>query len=532
MKQFKNQQGYALLVVLLMVVLFLGVSATFMAGSLSNAKQEQTVDASNQAVASAEMGVKYHSAEFQREVLIIKNKILIMTQNRIKGIMDCFNSGNTTCDEQAELTAMEQSIDVDMKSEYMDLIKEKVTKLKALKTFKNTPFPGEDAHYTITDASVMELNSGKEDVTLSATSDKVIKFLQVKMDLKGESKGSTKILKGLFTVEVPDTFLSSDKSLTLETLDSEGNVSLDLIFKESPTTKSCSSLMSELTNDKTSTGTVCVMDSEQTVEEFVNYLISINLNPKNFTIYVENFNESYCKAEGTSGNSCNQKELAGITVRVSSTDEIITDNKKKGFTWNGVSNSNTIFDGLLTIGALNNTSIHADEEVKISQTIIARELHVTSPISSEGGLQNTNLVILGKDTADNLVDSRMIFDNHVNIGDYGRICFNMDRVLEQDWKNLRDKVRFLEMNGTGQIIYYTSSPLPSGKKFILPSDKNADNKPDDNLLPSKERTKLYVQEYNEFSEFLSSCGVKLSGTITEVPLPFILDPGFDLDVEY
>lgn len=58
MKQFKDEQGYALLVVLLMVVLFLGLSAVFMAGSMSNAKQEATVDTSNLAVAAAEIDRK------------------------------------------------------------------------------------------------------------------------------------------------------------------------------------------------------------------------------------------------------------------------------------------------------------------------------------------------------------------------------------------------------------------------------------------------------------------------------------------
>ncbi|RLQ91979.1 hypothetical protein [Planomicrobium sp. Y74] len=528
MKQVKNQQGYALLVVLLMVVLFLGLSATFMAGSLSNAKQEQTVDASNQAVASAEMGVKYHSADFQREIGIIKNKILIETQDRIKDIMDCFDDGSTLCDEQSELTAMEEDIDTDMKAEYILLIEEKISDLDSRKTDIITPFPGEDAQYKITNASVIKLNSADEDVSLPATADKEITSLQVQLDLAGESRGKVKMLMGLFTVEVPDTFLSNDQSLTLETVPAApGDITLDKIFKDAPTTKSCATLMAEIASGSTITGTECVMGQEQTAEGFKDFLISEGLDPRDFTIYVENFVESYCRAEGTSGEGCNQKELAGLTVVVKSTDAVIVNGLE--IKWNGLSNSSTIIDGLFKIGSLNNTSIHADELNKKTQTIIVRELHVTGDISGDG-LQNTNLVILGKDTTTNLPDSIMKFDGIVRIGDYGRICFNMDRVLEADWKALRDKVQFMEMNGTGQIIYYTATA--DSKKFILPAIVDGDPA---KRLTSEERTKLYVHEYNDYAEFLSSCGVTVDNSndiITEVPVPFILDPGIDVDVQY
>ncbi|AXI09686.1 hypothetical protein CUC15_12465 [Oceanobacillus zhaokaii] len=67
MKNLKNEQGYALLVVVLMVVLVLGFSTFFMSASLSNAKQEQKVDQQNLAVVAAEMGVDYYTNAITNE---------------------------------------------------------------------------------------------------------------------------------------------------------------------------------------------------------------------------------------------------------------------------------------------------------------------------------------------------------------------------------------------------------------------------------------------------------------------------------
>ena len=60
MKSLKNEQGYALLIVLFFVVFIMIISALFMRGSISNAKQERIVDNNNLAYNAAEMGVDYY----------------------------------------------------------------------------------------------------------------------------------------------------------------------------------------------------------------------------------------------------------------------------------------------------------------------------------------------------------------------------------------------------------------------------------------------------------------------------------------
>lgn len=61
MAKQSNENGYALLIVLFAVVFILLISAVFMRGAVSNAKQEKIVDENNLVVVSAEAGVEYYT---------------------------------------------------------------------------------------------------------------------------------------------------------------------------------------------------------------------------------------------------------------------------------------------------------------------------------------------------------------------------------------------------------------------------------------------------------------------------------------
>lgn len=518
MKSIKNQSGYALLVVLLMVVLFMGLAATFMAGSLSNAKQEQTIDTSNQAVASAEMGVKYFSTDFQHEIGIIKSQIIEMTQNRIKIIVDCFNDGDAACDEQSELTALEDQIDVDMRSEYITLVVAKVTELELLKDIQKTPFPGEDAQYAISGTTIIKQNAAEEDVDLPSTTDKFIKSLRVELDLSGESKGTKKYLKGIFTVEVPVTFLSTSESLTIETKTVEDeDLKYDDMFFESWPTKTCAALMAEMTTNPATVFTECLLGPNEKASDFVDYLLDNDLDPKDYKIFTNNFEGNVCE------NSCNNMSLSGITVVV---DSSATGLVKNSGNLNSFSSINLVVDGHLDPKNMNSLGKHGQ-----SQTMVFRELTVTGNIEG-GGLTNANLLILGKDYTETELaastfegDSRMDFQGNLTIGDNGRICFDLDRVDPDHVDKLARIATFAHDNTTGQIIYYTSD-LTENRFYLTNSTGTVED---------EARTQKYVSGFNKYTSFLSSCGIDVTNTtteITDVPYPYILDPGFGLDVEY
>ncbi|GKV70497.1 hypothetical protein NCCP2716_29950 [Sporosarcina sp. NCCP-2716] len=61
MSRNRNEQGYALLIVLFAIVFITVLTAVFMRGALSNAMQEQTLDKDNLVVVSAEAGVDFYT---------------------------------------------------------------------------------------------------------------------------------------------------------------------------------------------------------------------------------------------------------------------------------------------------------------------------------------------------------------------------------------------------------------------------------------------------------------------------------------
>lgn len=71
----KNEQGYALLIVLFLVVFIMIVMAVFMRGSISNAKQERKVDQNHLSVVAAEMGVDYYSNLFKNKFFEVREGI-------------------------------------------------------------------------------------------------------------------------------------------------------------------------------------------------------------------------------------------------------------------------------------------------------------------------------------------------------------------------------------------------------------------------------------------------------------------------
>lgn len=69
----KSEEGYALLLVLFLVVFIMAISAVFMRGALSNAKQEQKVDKNHLSVVAAEMGVEYYTTLFTNKFLSVRD---------------------------------------------------------------------------------------------------------------------------------------------------------------------------------------------------------------------------------------------------------------------------------------------------------------------------------------------------------------------------------------------------------------------------------------------------------------------------
>ncbi|WP_341201542.1 hypothetical protein [Planomicrobium okeanokoites] len=519
MIKLKNQQGYALLVVLLMVVLFLGISATFMAGSLSNAKQEKIIDTSNQAVASAEMGVKYFSSDFQREIDLIKLDIAKETQALINLLTACIEAGNSTCDEQDEITEEQEDIEEKMKDLYITKVYAKVSTLTGMAGNEIIPFYGDDVKYSIKSATAIKLNQSEEDIS-GSTLDKEVKFIRVNLEMEGVSEGVRKTLKALFTLEVPGSFLNAGEPIVIQT--SDDTATYKDIFNSIVPSKTCAQLLGELPSVGAEVLKECKLGPGETLADILTKIKAKNLDPKDFKIYTDDFLANVCTGKGNdngNGNSdkCNGVNFEGITIVVSEGDAGASNNM------NNLINANLIINGGLSTGNnLNNMGKKANTgnpgENGVRQTVILKELNVTNNIQN---MNYTNLLILGFEVPEGAKEdiANVKWGQNFDVDNYSRLCVDIDKIIPSDLSRMEKELKF---TNSSYLVFFSRN---ADKKFVL---RNSDGSVDD------ARTELHVKRGKTYTEFLGACDVSVDNTIkeTEISVPMILDPGFDLEVEY
>lgn len=93
-KTSESEKGYALLVVLFLIVFIFTVSAVFIRGSMSNAMQEHKVDQNHLAVVAAEMGVEYHVGHVSNQERTIQREVLNIIREDIEKLNFCGGSIN------------------------------------------------------------------------------------------------------------------------------------------------------------------------------------------------------------------------------------------------------------------------------------------------------------------------------------------------------------------------------------------------------------------------------------------------------
>ncbi|REB08553.1 hypothetical protein DVB69_05290 [Sporosarcina sp. BI001-red] len=75
MGRISNDRGYALILVLLLIVLITSMGAVFMRGAISNAKQEKRTDNNHLSVVAAEMGADYYVVSFTNGYFEVKDRL-------------------------------------------------------------------------------------------------------------------------------------------------------------------------------------------------------------------------------------------------------------------------------------------------------------------------------------------------------------------------------------------------------------------------------------------------------------------------
>lgn len=469
MNYIKKQDGYALVIVLLIVVLFLGISATFIAGSLNHSKQEKKVDTSNQAVASAEMGVVFYTEDFERSLELIRDKLVRDMQLKLDQISIC-----TNCDK----TALKTSLDVTTKAEYISSIKAQVAHMDANDAFylKNASADGK-LNYTIDSAQTVEKSSA----------------IEITLKLKGKAKQgdsvSDSLLSVVFDVEVPNSFLVTS-----------GYTTYDDVYKATPTI-SCDALLSNNTYKTAPKPYECKLGDAQKLASLITKLKAspYYLNPADFRVYTDKYLENVCNPSGGSSN-CNSNDFQGISVVVNNSGTTTAN-------MNGLSNFKLYVSGKLIVdGNLNNSN---------RNVLVLKELEVRNNIQN---LEKTTLVILGYPNQPGAASFNI--GNNISMKKNTRICMNIDLIKAIDLTRLKGQIT---IDSTSSLLYYTSTQDPShtsysaaqsGKKTFMLTDSVSNSR---------------VRVVTNYSDFLNQCGISLTSSHT---VPNVIDTGFDFDVKY
>ncbi|WP_203333132.1 hypothetical protein [Planococcus beigongshangi] len=477
MKQFKDEQGYALLVVLLMVVLFLGLSAVFMAGSMSNAKQETTVDTSNLAVAAAEMGVLYHTTSFEKELVEVNKAVASKSKEMLDNFKSCVRSEKRIgCNTAIERDLMEDDINEALKAYYLEQIEIKAIRYRENHLHKKELFSG--IAYLL------------EDVKVKGITDPNI--IQIELMIQGIKEDVIKDLRTTLKVGVPENFIvKSDiqhEPIIIEQVNNA--VKYEDIFKVQKPQLSCKNLMSLINTSTSTTSGACYAELDESMRNFSDFIISKGLNPKDFTVYTEDFITNFCK-EKNNDNHCRDIDLKKLNIITPSTS-IAVNNHMRYF-------SNFI----LTVNGKLETGNHFEMVGLVGgrQTIILKEMHVGNHLNE---IENTNLLILGNASGS---DAELYIKGKVEIGQNSNFCLDIDRINQKQWKAIAEKVVFL---GNGSLSYYTKDP---NKRFPLQGE--------------------HIFRAPSYESFLESCGVVMSTTESvNVPVPVMLDTDFDFIVNY
>ncbi|MFP3323717.1 hypothetical protein R0K05_11535 [Planococcus sp. SIMBA_160] len=450
MNHFNNERGYALVIVMLLVVLFLGFFATFLAGSLNHVTQERTVDTSNQSVAAAEMGVLYYTANFEKELELELLEIQQEVNERLEILKKC-----KTCNFEEDL----KKLNIEKKEEYKNAVVQKVMDLNlpegAEDNFKREISVDGDTAYTIESASA----------EIASDNTKIRVELQLEGIAKQGDAESEKILDVFFNIIVPDSFLTKSTQIIY-----------DDIYKTPPTI-SCA----EFLNTKKYLGEGIVPYYECTLgdnKKLAGLLVEIkahphNLNPQDFLVYTDKYLENVCDPNGNSKKeenaNCNSKDFEGISIMVYGEEDTVTKNM------NGLEDIKIYIDGQLSVKNLNNTS---------NAVLVLKELVVDN---NSQNIENSTIVVLGLDEASSLAELKV--DNNITLKTNAKFCLDADRIIQSDIKTFESKININE----GSWLYYYTSPSSNKGHFL---------------------TNPRAKKITDYSEFLSLCNVSVNGSPT------------------
>lgn len=409
MKKYLNQRGYALLIVLMTIIIFLSVSTVFISASLNHVTQEKAVDANNQAVVAAEMGVKHYSYDLINKIKNIQNRIV----DEYPNYTECNKNGNCYCNMVSlDSSIKDKNLIVDnLNICYFSKIDKLImeinvdnTEYTQKKVIANSP---SELYYKIkppivikpvTDGKILEFIINGSNVignTPSAKSSDLTAQLKVgKINLESLSNGIESI---------------SNVNQALDTTK---------IFRNPPS-KKCSALTKQEVNNSLDR-IECLVGKNEQYLDLINTWNSNGFNKNKIKLYFNDY-MSVCK------NNCNNPDIDISRDTVLYFESLYLENT------NNRSPFKAIVNGNYNMYQANSFGDNSGDTL-----ILAKSFSANSP-----SINRTTIIISGEDSKKTIQ-----FDIvSLNISSNSKVCLNVDKMDLRSIDNIYTKI-----SGTGNLI--------------------------------------------------------------------------------
>ena len=446
MKNIKNQRGYALLIVLLTIIIFLSLSAAFMSASINHSTQEQALDKNNQAVVAAEMGLKKISTDINNQIELKYSQILSRGETFNIEKEKCIQADKKNCnaiklkksleDYEKEIVEFEdvflKDLLIDVSGTHftskLDLFEEKINIIST---------PNNDLGYKMSQIPIITSDGD---------------FLKLKFSVIGfygkiESSKNYR-LDAEIKFEDPKTLSNviAKNPIILKSVLVNESVP---IFHENVNTL-CQSYLQTF-NSSHKKPFSCKMNNGYSLASFKKDVEAKGLITSDFNVFIDNWSDIGVAQKGI-------KDLFNLNLYVDSSLDLGNINNLKNF--------KLFIAGKLDAGNANNIGKHSEGH----NTMVLQELDVSK--FNGQGIIDTTVVLLGLKDSNSSVFN---VDKKFKLESSSKFCINLNRFPPSAVDLL------LKIDGEGKIYYYgTKSSLLDEPKY--------------NHVP-------------EYGKFLSDCGI-------------------------
>ena len=458
MKYVNNHKGYALLLVLFLVVFFVGLSAVFVAASFNNANQERTIDVRNQSVVAAEMGVKYNINNLLNEIKILNQDYKDFMNTSLNTLVNKATTVTTAKDNNLPLpTGMSiAACNVFYSSTHINAWIDCETKeiekagLDMYTSEVNPVYtdlaPQENRIDSKTKYELMPL-------AINPVFNPASRQIEIPLAVQGKQNTSVKTLNATLIVTIPD-HTSETNDIVIKTILSEKETVDRIFIPPNDNTSICPAQASAMTSG------VC----KYTGTNLENYLASLP-DPSKVSIKVDDL----CYAIEDK-NNCNLNSLdgSGGAVYIKPSNQTLNvDNL------NNLQDISMYVDGNLIIKNSNSAD---------NNTIVSRSysFHVSM------NLTNSNLVVLGNEDKTGFIDWKST-GKSVTVSTNSKMCINLNGI---SLANSSDLTEPSILSNNGKLILY-----PGRIDMVK--------------LPAAVEGKIIYM--NDFVAFLNECNVNTAG---------------------